>query len=139
MVWGVRTKELIYSKQGRNALIVATALLLIVPFATGFIGLADLTHSPEPAPTVSFSFSYNEGGHELTVVHESGSRLAGDSIRFETTDGRHLGVWQGPIDAGDSITLLNVPADATVQVVWYSEKRDVDIVLDEWDGPAVSA
>ncbi|WP_338728130.1 hypothetical protein [Haladaptatus sp. DJG-WS-42] len=139
MVWGVRTRELIYSKQGRNALIVAAVLLLIIPFATGYVGLADLTSSPEPVPTVSFSFKYNEGGHELTVVHESGSRLAGDSVRFQTTDGQYLGVWQGPIDAGDSITLLNVPADATVQAVWYSEQRDAEIVLDEWDGPDVSA
>ncbi|MFC6991959.1 hypothetical protein ACFQH3_09480 [Haladaptatus sp. GCM10025707] len=135
MIWGVRVRDLINSPQGRNALIVAVALLLLVPLSVGFLGFAEITESPKPAPSVALSFEYDKSTETLTVVHESGDSLAGDRIWFRTANGRYLGEWEGPINAGDTLRLEGVPPEATVQVMWHAPKRNVDIIITEWHGP----
>lgn len=138
MVWGIRTRDLVHSRQARNAFIIVIALLLAIPLSVSLLGVGEITDSPDPVPAVYLTFNYNEGSHTLTVIHESGQTLEDDSIQFQTVDGRELATWHGPIEAGGRIHLEAVPADATVLVVWDAPNRDDDIVLARWSGPRVT-
>lgn len=113
---------------------VVLALLLVVLAAV--VGTFVLGFNNDPSrvtPQASFTFDYESDG-TLTVTHDGGDRIPADQLRI-IGDGvsRHWGE-SGTVTAGDSVT-VQVPADATVRVIWSGPEGEDSATLAKWIGP----
>lgn len=135
---------------------VAVAALALAIFGNPFVetGAREVEPPAEFDATVSpGSGGLGTGDETIAVVHEGGERLDPErlSLRVDTggspaEDGRIDGVdWpeasvaEDGWDAGERATYTGeVPANASIQLVWTSETGDSKQILAAWDVAAVA-
>lgn len=89
-----------------------------------------------PEPNVSFAFDYDSESETLEITHHGGDAVRGSELRVvvEAGEGSVESPFEGEVKAGDGVT-VEVPSDATVEVVWASSDGSRRSVLAEWDAP----
>lgn len=124
-------------------LIVALTIVLAAIIGQSVFGF-DLLQSPDAAPAVSFGTDYDEASQNLTIVHESGTRLENGSVTFVVSGGSGPGAGDydaanstipATIESGNDVVLAGIAPDETVRIVWESPETGDSYVVYTWEGP----
>ena len=110
---------------------VAITVILAAVIGTFVLGLGDQVQETAPNAQVSITDVSEEAPGSVTFVHNGGDTFTEDNtdvIRITNGDAdvdMEYDFTDGPITAGDEITLedTNVDAGQTVRVVWVGEDR----------------
>lgn len=127
-------------ERGQNeatAVVVIVGTTVILSMFFGFVVFQNYTSPGEDVPYVAFDFAYDAGDDRLTITHRSGDSPPGDEVYVVRRSGGDTETrrWgdDGPIHAGDAITLDGVAPDSTVLLVWDRGSEDRSYVIGRWE------
>ncbi|WP_225335928.1 type IV pilin [Halomicrobium urmianum] len=124
-------------------LMVAITVILAAVIATFVLGLGDQVSNT--SPQTSFSFDYDGGDQDLTIIHDGGENIDAGELRVTGANSTDEGAWSDSIgnsnygadsviSAGNSLT-VGVQSDQTVRVVWEPQEGGSSATLATWEGP----
>lgn len=117
-------------------LLVAIAVILAATVGTLAFTLSD--RETNPAPSVSFTYEYDEGENNLTVIHDGGSKFDAVNVEFRRNGAVVTAAdpWPAAVQAGDAAVLDSVDGGDEVLIVWTDPRKDDQSqIIGEWDGP----
>lgn len=105
--------------------------------ATGVVAINEAPPQPEQtpqtAPTMQMSFSYDMEAERLEATHSGGDDLDAEKVSFRSdVDITVEQAFEGTVTAGDT-AVISAPPDATVLFIWIS--GDNSATLARWEGP----
>ena len=128
-------------ERGQNeaaAMVIIVGMAVVLSTFFGFVVFQNYADPGEEVPYVVFGFEYDADDRELTITHRSGDAFPAEEVYVVSRNrsGSETRRWgdAGRVRAGDSITVRDVPADATVLVVWDRGSADRSYVVGRWEG-----
>lgn len=103
---------------------------------SGIVVRRDPADGLQPAsPNVAFGFEYDADAERLEVRHEGGDGVEADELRFVADeDLRVLEDFESDVVQAGDRSVVSVPPEATVRVVWESGDDDQSSTLARWSG-----
>lgn len=151
----MRIKRLFTDDKAVSPVIAVILMVAITVILASIVGVfvLDLGEETETAPQVAFDYEFNENANiDLTVTH-----LSGDTFEANTVEFTGVGLDQGAedyqnkawheidpdddfeagdeIDAGDAVTLEELPDDFELDIVWSSPDTDLSDTIGGTSGP----
>jgi len=130
-------------------LMVAITVILAAVIGAFVLGLGDQVSNN--APQASFDFDFSDDS-EVAITHGGGDDIdnstidvsVGDSTAYEsgsnaTDSDFNVTGWEGSIETGDTLTLINISAEATseetIRVVWNNPSGGSSNTIGEREWP----
>ncbi|WP_090616854.1 hypothetical protein [Natrinema salaciae] len=107
------------------------------PEVGGFLHPNVIDRDPPAVPTVEFSFAYDDTARQVTITHESGDTLQGESTWIGFGGNRTDEQFSGEVTPGDQLTVAVADAnpDDPLVIVWDNSTTDEGIPLGTFEIP----
>jgi len=114
---------------------VISILALLVVFGSAFLGTFVLSLGPEQptAPNAQLDFEADDSG-TVTITHSGGEAIYRSEIEIRSPGS--VDEWpEGPITAGDEITVSGLESGDEITIVWHSPDDGVSAVIATYEVP----